>query len=80
MNYTIKDNSGRKEELIQIRGKIELQHTILTEEICMNYHHFIIEEQCCLRKYYVKERSYQAGCWGKLATKIPDMRNETKPW
>ena len=25
----------------------------------MNYHHFIIEEGCCLREYYVKGKGYQ---------------------
>ena len=25
----------------------------------MNYHHFTIEERCCLREYYVKGKSYR---------------------
>ena len=25
----------------------------------MNYHHFTIEEHCCLREYYVKGESYR---------------------
>lgn len=25
----------------------------------MNYHHFSIEERCCLREYYVKGKSYR---------------------
>ena len=25
----------------------------------MNYHHFTIEERCCLREYYIKGKSYR---------------------
>ena len=50
VNDTIKSNRRRiKKESIQICGKIELRNKIYTKEICMNYHHFTIEERCCLR-------------------------------
>ena len=25
----------------------------------MNYHHFTMEERCCLREYYIKGKSYR---------------------
>ena len=47
----------------------------------MNYHHFTIEERCCLREYYVKGKSYReiARLLGRNVSSISReiMRNKT---
>jgi IS30 family transposase len=38
---------------------MKLPHSKITGGINMSYHHFTIEERCCLREYYKKGYSYR---------------------
>ncbi len=59
VNYTIKCNSlGKKEVHINLWYN-SFSNKTKTKEKYMNYHHFTIEERCCLREYYVKGKSYR---------------------
>ena len=61
VNYTINIKCSRQRKRVHtICGKkIKPRNPIYTKEICMNYHHFTIEERCPLREYDVKGKSYR---------------------